>query len=473
MQHALRTTGAVLAAQGIRFTGSLLLAAVLVRVFTPEGYGRYAAALALAAQFAFLADLGIPLLLRQRVQPANLAAARPYLVVSLSGLAAMLLIAVLLAPIMDRSAASPSLLFVVTAVVGLAGVQTALGAVLQAMNRAPTEAVLAVLDRIGIIAVAVLTGITLHSLILTVGGIALWRLAVATASVAYLPGLLRKSDMAVSKVSSVVRDGIPYAANVFATAVYQSADIMMAGFLFPATQVGYYAAATAIFIPLTAVASATAVTTQLALTRLYEGADQAGGTRHLRTANTWLLLLGGLFAIAIAGSRHVIAAVLFDDRSGAIAWYLLVLSFLLPLRYLNNTLATSLTAAGRQRDRSVAIGIAAAFNVVSNLIALPALGPRGAALTTILTEFVICAAVARAIWRTRREGLLAMIPAPPAWLGALFLAGAITVLAPSAWALPACLLAGAIFVTTLEATNAVKLRMVMFGVRQFLTNRGE
>ncbi len=472
MRHGLSTTGAVLAAQAVRFLGTLVLAATLVRLFGADGYGRYAAAVALAGQFSFLADLGIPLLLRQRVGPNNLATARPYVLLALAGVGAMLLISVILGTTTNRFAASFGLQFAVTAAVGLGGFQTTLGALLQLSARAPIEAALAALDRGGAVLLAILVGAAFGSLTVVAAALLAWRVIITSIGFGYLPGVWGTPTLSNTSAFAIVRSGIPYASNVLATAVYQSADVVMMGFLFPPTQVGYYAAATTIFIPLTAVAAATAVTTQLQLAALYQEGRTAEAAQHTRLVNTWLLLLGGLLGIAVAGNRVLIASLVFGDRSGIVSWYLLLLSLILPLRYLNNSLATTLTASGQQRGRSIAVAIAAVFNVVANIIALPVLGPRGAVYTTILTEFVISIAIVVAIWTSRKERVVTMIPAPLAWMVALILGLGITFVAPSTVAPPLTALAAAVFVTFLHLTRAVRVGAIVVGVKSFLESHG-
>ena len=67
----------------------------------------------------------------------------------------------------------------------------------------------------------------------------------------------------------------------------------------------------------------------------------------------------------------------------------MIMAPLLPLRFLNNGFATTLSALDRQNDRTRGVFLAALLNLIANLLLIPAHGAAGAAATTLGTEVML------------------------------------------------------------------------------------
>jgi O-antigen/teichoic acid export membrane protein len=124
-------------------------------------------------------------------------------------------------------------------------------------------------------------------------------------------------------------------------------------------------------------------------------ADDIEALRHAQRVGSyalvtlaWLLVCG---VSALAGvAIHVLAGRAYLPEA---ALLLRILIWFAPLSFLNGVAQYALVAAGRQRRIVPAFGLAVAFNLTANLLFVPRYGARAAAVTTVLTEVVILAAL--------------------------------------------------------------------------------
>jgi O-antigen/teichoic acid export membrane protein len=107
-------------------------------------------------------------------------------------------------------------------------------------------------------------------------------------------------------------------------------------------------------------------------------------------------MIGGLVALGV-----VVALVLALLSTWLMAWLygldysnsatlLALLAGAIPFMYANYGLTHALIALGREKLNTLFFGIALVLNLGLNLILIPEWGGEGAALTTILTEAVLC-----------------------------------------------------------------------------------
>jgi O-antigen/teichoic acid export membrane protein len=101
------------------------------------------------------------------------------------------------------------------------------------------------------------------------------------------------------------------------------------------------------------------------------------------------LAIGLALALLLALSAEPAADRFFGDGEAASVDVLRVLCFALVLRFVNNGLATWLTAAGHQWRRTMIAITAGSFNIVVNLVAISIWGYWAAVWTTIATECLI------------------------------------------------------------------------------------
>jgi len=83
---------------------------------------------------------------------------------------------------------------------------------------------------------------------------------------------------------------------------------------------------------------------------------------------------------------------LFGERYAASASIVRLLSFALPGVFLNNLTGVALNALHHERQATAATAIGAVANVTLNLILIPSIGIQGAAVATIVTEYLVLGA---------------------------------------------------------------------------------
>ncbi len=116
-------------------------------------------------------------------------------------------------------------------------------------------------------------------------------------------------------------------------------------------------------------------------------------------------MLGVMIALSVAATAGglllgpYVLSLAFGDRYAAaiplLSWLLASLPFILP----NYVLTQALVALGRERAYAVATIVAAVVNIALNLLLIPLLAAKGAALATVATEALLCLALARGFVR--------------------------------------------------------------------------
>lgn len=120
-----------------------------------------------------------------------------------------------------------------------------------------------------------------------------------------------------------------------------------------------------------------------------------------RFRQSFFRMLGVMVALSVAATAGgvllgpFILTLAFGDKYAAavplLGWLLAALPFILP----NYVLTQALVALGRERTYAVATVLAAAVNIGLNLLLIPLLAAKGAALATVATEAALCLVLAR------------------------------------------------------------------------------
>lgn len=132
--------------------------------------------------------------------------------------------------------------------------------------------------------------------------------------------------------------------------------------------------------------------------RLWARGPAAVRPFHQRTVRL-LFGLGITLTVCVPLVRGPILALVYPAEYGAAAASLGLLFVAVVLVFCAYPHVLLLLAAGQQRVMMAISGVAAAFNVLANLWAIPRHGVLGAAGTTVLTEGFVLAATALACWR--------------------------------------------------------------------------
>lgn len=115
----------------------------------------------------------------------------------------------------------------------------------------------------------------------------------------------------------------------------------------------------------------------------------------------WLALLGGLFALVLAGNAEFVVTLLYGPRflSAVPAFKILLIS--LPFLYLNYLLTHQLIAWDLQSSFALFCGLGLIVNVAMNFALIPGLGIEGASWSTLATELLLTGAWIVLLFRHR------------------------------------------------------------------------
>lgn len=230
-----------------------------------------------------------------------------------------------------------------------------------------------------------------------------------------------------SDVTTLLKTSVPFGLNALFGSIYLTADVLLLAWLRDDTEVGIYRGAVMLLslFPILADTLTTGIFPRMS--RHLGKSDLAGA--ELRFATRILLAISVPAAVGGMLTAEPLMVFLGGEPFAASALPFLVMAPLLPLRFLNNAYGMTLSALDRQDDRTRGVFIAAILNIAMNLVAIPAYGALGAAVTTLLTEVWL------AVWlRWRITGLVTGLGLPETLvrvgLAAGVMAGGIALLPP-------------------------------------------
>jgi O-antigen/teichoic acid export membrane protein len=171
---------------------------------------------------------------------------------------------------------------------------------------------------------------------------------------------------------------------------FNNIDVLMLGLMSNPEQVGLYGAAyrvlnqaLATYYLLTQV-----LYPQFARHGIEERARMLGG--HV----LWPLVVSGiLIAVCISAARRVVLTVVFGHPFVAAAPLLLLLAWSIPLDFLTSYLSNAFLAWGMEKKVLLCTGTGALINIALNLVFIPRLGARGAAVNTLISYAVLLVAL--------------------------------------------------------------------------------
>jgi O-antigen/teichoic acid export membrane protein len=224
--------------------------------------------------------------------------------------------------------------------------------------------------------------------VFTMTTLAAWRLS------GLRPGLPSLSKQVLSASWEFIRAGFPFVSWQVTQLVYSQIDRLLLGLLVPAFEVGWYAAANRIiaipiFIP-------TLIITPL-FPALSRSAHQPELLRRtlVQTVRFMLLLTVPLSAGTIVVAPLIPSLLGWPADFANAALPMSILALQLPLVAVGMVLGTVLMAIGREKRLVVVSIIATSFNIVANLLAIPASenlmgnGGIGAAGVTVASEILM------------------------------------------------------------------------------------
>jgi O-antigen/teichoic acid export membrane protein len=179
----------------------------------------------------------------------------------------------------------------------------------------------------------------------------------------------------------------------FSNMAFNSIDVLMLGAMSNAQQVGLYSAAYRLL-------GQVLVTYYLFTNALYpQLARQTIEDRLRMLRPRYLLALFGtgvVLAIALATVRRGLLTIFFGHQFLAAAALLFILTWCLPLDFLTSYLSNAYIAWGMEKRVLLCTAIAAACNILLNLIWIPVYGATAAAVNTVISYVIFLTSLALA-----------------------------------------------------------------------------
>jgi O-antigen/teichoic acid export membrane protein len=186
----------------------------------------------------------------------------------------------------------------------------------------------------------------------------------------------------------MVKGAFPFALNVFTTSIYIQADLVLLTLWVGNETSGYYKAATSLIIPLAVIATAVNSAIFPRMARAFT--TSTDDVKKLAEASIrYLFMIGWPIALGIWLIARPIITELYGDNFQASILPLKILAFLVPMRFINNSMGTTLTASNQQGTRATIIFLSALLNLGLNLFMIPSWSYIGASVSTMITEVFI------------------------------------------------------------------------------------
>lgn len=187
--------------------------------------------------------------------------------------------------------------------------------------------------------------------------------------------------------AELLRESWPLILNSIAIVISVRVDQMLITTMRGTTENGIYAAAQRLmevvyYLPVATMAAANPILLR------WHGRDLAGYDERLQRVFSALALAGFAIAIGISLTSTWIVTTLFGEEFHASATVLMILSWNAPVLFVAVAQTNWFIAHNRQRGLMARSMVAAALSVMLNLLLIPRIGARGAAITMLVTQFV-------------------------------------------------------------------------------------
>jgi O-antigen/teichoic acid export membrane protein len=383
-------------AQGMTALALLLTA----RQLSVDGYGQYAACVAITSMASILFSLGLDLwLLREGGREPQQLAVNTGSVLAIKGAFGLAWIAglYLLAPLMKQETYPASLLRWSVLLIWL---DTLLATTLTAFKAGLRNRVPAVLEAS---ADALWCGLTVGLILIGVRQPAIYLISrvIVSAAALSLGWLLLcrifglRFDIGVAR--GALRGAFPFAASEFLGMVTMRADVVIVGLTLGKVATGLYSPAVglinmAFLAPLAVYLVAVPV-----LSNLYQNHPQ----QARRTAARFFVLslgLGVILTVGFTAASSLIVLLLGSAFEGSVD-ILRILSLVLFFKSGSFAMAASILATNQQAKRTVVQAVAAGFNIISNLLVATWIGINGVAWVYVITEVILLVGYSWIVWR--------------------------------------------------------------------------
>lgn len=419
-----KNTVAQLVATASTIVSKLLITIIVARVYGPEQVGNLAFVLTFTMLFTFLSSAGLSWAMIRE------SATRRHQIhrYADNGLALVAMASLATIPLMVGIVALMGYSVTLRLAVGLAGLALAFDSMAQLLN-----GLFGGLERMELGAAIIL--VQELSFLIIGAAVVLLRLPFIWLFTIYVPSKLAglvtglliyhrlfqrlpRPRLEHPFAGQLLRTALPYAANMALGPVYVRIDVVLLSLLQGNVAVGLYEAATNIFYRFNILART--LNTALLPPMARESEHQTESLRRYINAAVKLQAVVGIpitvFCIILANR---LMQLIYGQNFAASGLVFGMLATITTLRFLDHTLATVLTAIGKQSQRSLAVASAAVFNISVNLVLIPRYGLNGAALTTILTEICFFALLYRFLSHRLSQPLAWHVALKPSLAGGL------------------------------------------------------
>ena len=205
---------------------------------------------------------------------------------------------------------------------------------------------------------------------------------------------LRESGPAVVKpgvVRQLVKMSLPIGIPSVLTSAYASIDLVIAGFLVPAPEVGRYAAAVKLLTLVTVLPSILMSVALVGFSAVNAIGDKRATGEFAARSWRWMMAFGLPTCVALIFFADLACRVFFGPQYASSAQPLRVLMAAGVLALLGSVLGTLLIASGKTTATMIQTSVVLCLNITLNVLLLPRYGIMAAAWTTLGTEAVsIC-----------------------------------------------------------------------------------
>jgi O-antigen/teichoic acid export membrane protein len=177
----------------------------------------------------------------------------------------------------------------------------------------------------------------------------------------------------------------------FCNLAFNTIDMLMLGVMSNPHQVGLYSAAYRI---MNQVLFTYYLLTQILYPR-HAKQDAAGRARSLRPGILFsLFAAGAAIAFVLSASRKVVLDIVFGHQFLPATILLTLLAWAIPLDFLTSYLSNAYIAWSMEKKVLICTAVAAASNVILNLVWIPTYGATAAAVNTLISYVIFLAALA-------------------------------------------------------------------------------
>lgn len=204
-----------------------------------------------------------------------------------------------------------------------------------------------------------------------------------------------------SSLRRVLRQGLPFATSGALYTLYFQIDMALLASLRTSEEVAQYRAAFSLVAA--AVVLAVAWNNEVMRPRLYRetyGSRQFAGI--LRSSGAVSVAVGGLCALAMVALGPTAIRIAYGRAYEPAGALVQILGLAMVAHFFNSWAGNALVAQRRVRLVVMLQAALVGINVVGNLLLIPTRGARGAAVMTVVTEWIGCVLYGLVLWSARR-----------------------------------------------------------------------